>query len=45
MNETVELPDNIIASGEYFIDDLYSEHEKCRADNLAVNQLKSNGLL
>ena len=45
MNETVYLPDNIICSGEYFIDDLYSEREKRRADNLAVNQLKSNGLL
>ena len=43
--ETVYLPDSITCSGAYFIDDLYFEREKRREDNLAVNQLKANGLL
>lgn len=45
MSENIELPDSIICSGAYFIDDLYSEREKRRTENLALNLLINNGLL
>ena len=46
MKETIELPDDIIDSGMYFIDNSYSERrEKRRTKNIAVNQFIFNDLL
>lgn len=45
MSETVQLPDNLIGSEMYFIDNLYTEREARRTENIIVNQLSFNGLL
>ena len=44
-NEVIELPQNLLSSGEYFIDSCYEEREKRNEDNRVRSYLLSCGLL
>lgn len=44
-NEEIELPHNLLSSGEYFIDSRYEEREKRNEDNRVRSYLLSCGLL